>query len=190
MSAVSLMGLALGLSLDALAVAIVSGAAIRRLRHRYALRVAASFGLFQALMPIAGWLAGQGMRTLIGAFDHWVVFGLLAGIGGKMVWESRRLKTAPVHDAEMGMGLLFMLSLATSLDAWVVGLSLSLLGDSIIQPAACIGAVTFAVSLAGMWIGNRGGHCFESAIELAGGLILVALGTKVLAAHLLAGPAL
>ncbi len=175
--------------MDALAVAMASGCAIRTLRHGYALRIAAAFGLFQAVMPVTGWLAGMTLRAWIGAVDHWIAFGLLAAIGLKMLWEARGLRRAEPCGGEMHLALLLMLALATSVDALAVGLSLSFLGVAIVAPAAVIGAVTFGLALAGVWIGNRWGHVFESRIEALGGLILIGIGIKVLWAHLLGGGA-
>ncbi|HOX23199.1 MAG TPA: manganese efflux pump MntP family protein, partial [Elusimicrobiales bacterium] len=140
------------------------------------------FGGFQGLMPLAGWFAGAALHSIVTGVDHWVAFLLLSGVGGKMIYEALKgeqkrcdvCRTAP----------LLMLAIATSIDAFAVGLSLSFLGVSIFFPAAIIGAVTFALSAAGIYIGCKAGHFFENKIEIAGGAVLVALGLKILLEHL------
>ena len=179
--------IALGLAMDAFAVSIVSGAAMRRIKVRNALKMALFFGLFQAVMPLAGWLAGHTLRNYIGAFDHWIAFGLLTIIGGRMVYGSFRLKEdsdcAGSSSCPFDTGTLTMLSLATSIDAMAVGITFSMLSVSVLLPVAVIGAVTFVLSGAGVYIGARGGHLFESRVEAAGGLILIGIGLKILLEH-------
>ncbi len=184
MKIITMLALALALSMDALAIAIASGYAIKRLHLHYAMRIAFSFGAFQFLMPILGWLCGCKIQALIAAFDHWVAFGVLSFIGGKMIYESFTLSKIERPDTPMSMHTLLVLSLATSVDALSVGFSLSLLEVSIITPALVIGAVTFALSLAGVFIGDRLGHCCEGKIEVAGGLILIGIGVRILWQHL------
>ncbi|MBU4198715.1 MAG: manganese efflux pump MntP family protein [Verrucomicrobia bacterium] len=176
--------IAVGLSMDALAVAIASGLAVRRMRLQQALRVAIFFGLFQALMPMLGWLAGLSLRALISGVDHWVAFGLLVLIGGKMIVESFRLKDVNPDAGSMSLSMLLLLSVATSIDALAVGLSLAVLKVLIVGPALLIGVVTFVLSLLGGLIGSRVGHCFEAKIEALGGLILVGIGVKILIDHI------
>lgn len=183
MSLISILLIAVGLSMDALAVAIASGLAARRMRLRQALRVAIFFGLFQALMPMIGWLAGLGFREFISGVDHWVAFGLLVFIGGKMIVESFEIKDVNSETGPMSLATLLLLSLATSIDALAVGLSLAMLKAPIVGPALLIGAVTFMISLLGGLIGSRVGHCFESKIEALGGLILIGIGVKILIEH-------
>ncbi len=176
--------IAFGLAMDAFAVAVAGGFAVRCLRLRYALRIAFWFGFFQAVMPIAGWLAGVCLRGLIGAFDHWIAFGLLALIGGKMIYESFKFEKSDQCGQEMKLGVLLILAVATSIDALAVGLSLSMLNVVIMVPAILIGLVTFALSFAGVCIGNRFGHFCEKRIELFGGLLLIGIGVKILIQHL------
>lgn len=190
---------ALGLSMDAFAVSISSGICIPDLKPRQGLRAAFAFGLFQFLMPLAGWLLGGAFKTLIQGFDHWLAFGLLAFVGGKMLLEgleSRRAAALPgaCEDEETEAGAtrrsildplgLLILAVATSIDALAVGLSYSVLGSPILLPATVIGLVTFLLCLGGCEFGKRLGARFESWAEVAGGLVLMGIGTKILIEHL------
>ncbi|CAK0778811.1 putative manganese efflux pump MntP [Gammaproteobacteria bacterium] len=144
------------------------------------------FGFFQALMPVIGWLAGLTLRDIIETVDHWVAFGLLLFVGGKMIYEALWLKQEEQEsdDGAHDLATLLILSIATSLDALAVGLSLSLVGVNIVIPSAIIGVVCFGFTLAGVWIGSRIGHLFEEKIEIVGGMILIGIGTKILYDHL------
>lgn len=185
MSPLTVILIALGLSLDAFAVSVASGIVIRRDRVRHACKVALFFGGFQALMPAIGWLAGLGLRNFISGIDHWIAFGLLVFIGSKMIVESRGLDRAEKGGCPTDTPVLFMLAIATSLDALAVGLSFSLLQVSIVMPVLVIGAITFAVSFGGFLAGSRFGHLLERKIELLGGLILIGIGVKILIEHLM-----
>ncbi|GAB4389102.1 MAG: manganese efflux pump MntP family protein [Thermodesulfovibrionales bacterium] len=175
---------ALGLSMDAFAVSVTSGFTIHRLRARHALRIAFFFGSFQAVMPVIGWSLGLGFRELISGVDHWVAFGLLSAIGAKMIYESRKLGVDERRSDPLNIYVLTILSIATSIDALAVGLSLSVLRVPIVNPALVIGLVTFLVCLAGVYIGDRVGHFFEKKIELAGGVVLIGIGVKILLEHM------
>jgi putative Mn2+ efflux pump MntP len=188
------------LSMDAFAISVSSGIAIPGLKPFYALRSSFFFGLFQFLMPVTGWFLGSSFASYIGAFDHWVVFALLALIGGKMAVESLRSKKGrPAEDATIAdsttatttdirsMGALLAVSLATSIDALAVGVSFSLLDQGIWLNAAIIGAVTFGCCLFGFEFGRRLGRLFEKWAGLAGGLVLIGVGAKILLEHLLGG---
>jgi putative Mn2+ efflux pump MntP len=177
--------IALGLAMDAFAVSITSGLTIKILRIRYAFRIALFFGLFQAVMPVMGWLAGYGMKDMITAYDHWIAFGLLGFIGGRMIYESFSKKIVDRPCDPMTIYKLLLLSIATSIDALAVGLTLSFLNVEIIMPSVIIGLVTFGLSFAGVFLGNRFGHFFENKIELIGGIILISIGIKILVEHLL-----
>jgi putative Mn2+ efflux pump MntP len=176
--------IAVGLAMDAFAVSVASGLAITKLRVRYALKIALFFGLFQALMPVLGWVLGLGFRHRIEAFDHWLAFGLLAAIGGKMIYESFRLEEAENPHDPMSIRVLLVLSVATSIDALAVGLTLTFIKVPIVTPAVIIGMVTFALSYAGVFLGEKVGHFFEKKVEALGGLILIVIGIKILAEHL------
>ncbi len=176
--------IAIGLAMDAFAVSITSGLAIRQLKVNHALKIAAFFGFFQAIMPVIGWAAGIGLKDFIAAIDHWIAFGILSIVGAKMILESMAMKPADKKIPDLNIYMLLMLSIATSIDALAVGLSLSLLNISIITPAVVIGIVTFLFSFTGVYVGDRFGHFFESKIEALGGLILIGIGVKILIEHL------
>lgn len=173
-----------GLAMDAFAVSIANGLAVKVLRIRHAVRIAIFYGTFQAVMPVLGWLAGYGLREIICEIDHWIAFGLLAFIGSKMIYESYRLEIPDQPCNPLTVYRLLILSFATSIDALAVGLSLSILQAEIVTPALIIGAITFILALTGVFIGNRFGHFFEKKIELVGGLILFGIGIKILIDHL------
>jgi manganese efflux pump family protein len=176
--------IALGLSMDAFAVSVATGLAARKLHIVHALRMAAFFGIFQALMPIVGWLAGLAVRGMISGLDHWVAFGLLSFVGCKMVYEAFTMESDGKKGEPHGLLALIGLSLATSMDAFAIGISLTVLNVTIIVPALVIGAVTFVLSLAGCYIGKQFGHFFEKGIEVLGGAILIAIGVLILLKHL------
>ena len=185
MDTLSLLGIAAGLSMDALAVSIASGAMLKRRHVYHALRMAAFFGIFQSLMPALGWYAGHRLRSLITQADHWVAFAVLAVVGGKMIRESYKLGgEADDRAGEHPTGRLLLLALATSVDAAAVGLGFAFLRVEIVYPILVIGGVTFALCLAGGLIGSRLGHRCERKIGLVGGLILIAIGVKILVEHL------
>lgn len=181
--------IALGLSMDAVAVAMASGCAAGkgRVDGRQALRLAALFGFFQALMPAIGWLAGLGFKGVIARFDHWLAFVLLGFIGIKMIRESRRGGECRVQGNAMGPAVMLGLAVATSIDALAVGLSFSLLAERIVAPVLIIGAVTFVLSLAAVYAGHRFGSWLAGKAEMLGGLILIAIGLKILLEHLRGG---
>jgi putative Mn2+ efflux pump MntP len=191
MISIALMGLSL--SMDAFAVSVSSGISIPGLRPFYAVRASLSFGLFQFLMPLAGWFLGGVFAVYIDAVDHWIAFGLLALIGGKELREALSEKAAPEPGETGGpraasdirnILTLLNLSVATSIDALAVGISLSIMGRSIWFSAAIIGAITFLVCLCGFEFGRRLGRLFRKGARIAGGLILIGMGIKILAEHL------
>lgn len=170
--------------MDAFAVSITSGSAIKRLHIKHALRIAFFFGAFQALMPVIGWLAGLSLIDVITGIDHWIAFGLLVFIGCKMIYESTLMSSEEKNNNPLNIGVLLMLSIATSIDALAVGLSLSFIKVFIVTPALIIGIITFSLSYLGVYIGNRLGHFFENKFEVVGGIILIGIGIKILAEHL------
>ena len=171
--------------MDAFAVSVASGFAIKKLEVHHALRIALFFGAFQAIMPIVGFLAGLRLRNALSQWDHWIAFILLAAIGGKMIYESFKLGSDRKQIDPLRLGVLLLLSIATSIDALAVGASFAFLNITIVAPVIIIGLITFATSFIGVFIGDKFGHIFESKIELIGGLILIAIGTKILLEHLL-----
>lgn len=184
MNLFTLLLISLGLSLDALAVAVASGFSSERLHIRHAFRMALAFGLFQACMPIVGWMAGTELKLLIADIDHWMAFGLLSAIGGKMIYESIKLREEEKTSNPFAPFTLLTLAIATSIDALAVGASLSFIGIDIMEPAIIIGCVTFILSFLGVYIGKHFGHIFESKLEIAGGIILIGIGIKILVEHL------
>jgi putative Mn2+ efflux pump MntP len=182
----AIIAIAVGLSMDAFAVSVVTGAAYKELHVRHTLRMAGFFGGFQAFMPAVGYLAGLTFRQYIEDFDHWVAFGILLVIGLKMIYESFKIKEErqALHPANLAM--LLALAVATSIDALAVGITLSLITHAIAAAIVIIGVVTFGLSCAGVYIGKRFGHFFESGIEAIGGLVLIGLGVKIMLQHVLA----
>ncbi|MDD5127662.1 MAG: manganese efflux pump MntP family protein [Dehalococcoidales bacterium] len=176
--------ISLGLSADCFAVAISGSISLKKPSVIQTLRVASSFGAFQALMTFLGWLAGQTIVEAISAYDHWLAFGLLAFVGLRMIKESLRYKTEEKR-VDMTRGLmLLVLSLATSLDALAVGLSIALMQVHIGVSIGIIGATAFLVTGTGFLLGHRLGSLIGKRAELIGGLVLIGIGIKILIEHL------
>ena len=184
MDAITLTGLALALAMDAFAVALGTGAVLSSLTGRHLFRLGFHFGLFQAVMPVIGWLAGLTIIQWVEAWDHWIAFSLLAIIGGRMIYEafSDEEKTDD-RDPTKGLSLV-LLSIATSIDALAVGFSLSVIGVSIWMPALVIGLVAGVLTIVGMLLGGRIGDRWGTRVEIFGGLVLIAIGIKILIEHL------
>ena len=185
MNPVTVLALAVGLAMDAFAVAVATGVTLKTVTGRQAFRLAFHFGLFQALMPVLGWAAGMTVARRLESVDHWVAFLLLAGVGGKMLWEAYRGgDDGSRPDPTRGLSLV-MLSVATSLDALAVGLSLSLLNVSVWGSALVIGLVCAAFTVAGLKLGRLAASAvrLERAAEAVGGLVLLAIGARILFVH-------
>ncbi len=178
-----MIGLGVALSMDCFAVAVATSISLKRMHIGHALKMAFFFGTAQAVMPVLGWWGGLYFKNLIADVDHWVAFILLSAIGIKMIYESRQLEKAETLDPAH-TGLLFALAIGTSIDALIVGVSLSVLDVSIVMPVILIGLTTFVLTLLGTFIGDRLGHWFEGKIEILGGIALIAIGLKILIAHL------
>jgi len=185
MSIISIIFIAFGLAMDAFAVSITSGLTIKSLKINNAIKIGTFFGLFQAIMPIIGWMAGLSFREIISDVDHWIAFGLLCIIGCKMIYESSKMEANNNKINPLNIYMLLILSVATSIDALAIGLTLSFLKVSIVLPAIIIGTITFSLSVIGVYFGNKFGHYFERKIEIAGGLILIGIGIKILIEHLI-----
>ncbi len=181
---ISILLLAVGLAMDAFAVSISSSITLKKITFRGALKIASYFGLFQALMPLVGWMAVIGFRSLIQNLDHWIAFGLLAAIGGKMIWESVKMEEETPKSDPLNTVVLLGLAIATSIDALAAGVSFGVLKLNILLVVSVIGVITFVLSFIGTEIGNRLGRHFGSRVELVGGLILIGIGTKILIQHL------
>ncbi|MBQ9030474.1 MAG: manganese efflux pump [Parasporobacterium sp.] len=198
MSILEVFLIGVGLSMDALAVSMCKGLAMDRFQKRYAFTIAGFFGFFQALMPVIGWLLGSGFRDYIEAVDHWVAFGLLLLIGGKMILDAVREMKHPPEEEEplysFRLGEMLLLSIATSIDALAVGISFAMLGMKLQDSASgtmslwsavlLIGVTTFGICFAGVFTGHRFGGRFRSRAEIIGGIVLIAIGIKILIEHI------
>ena len=186
MDFLTLFGIAIALAMDAFAVALGAGLILPKLTGRHLFRFGFHFGLFQALMPILGWLAGISIRQQIEAFDHWLAFALLAAVGGKMLWDAWHGDEDEPREGDPTRGLsLVRLSIATSIDALAVGLSLAVLGVTIWTPALVIGLIAGILTVCGMLLGRRIGQVWGTGVEIFGGLVLLAIGVKILVEHTL-----
>ncbi len=171
--------------MDAFAVCLGAGTTRHIEGPRPAFRLSFHFGLFQALMPVLGWLAGTSVAALIEGFDHWIAFGLLAFVGARMI-RSGFDRDGESQSADPSRGAtLIMLSIATSIDAFAIGLSLAMLRVQILYPAVVIGIVAAGMSLIGLRLGRRLGDAFGKRMEGIGGLILIGIGVRVVISHLL-----
>lgn len=182
MGIVELLIIAVGLSMDAFAVSIGKGLSLRCIKLRHALSVGLWFGGFQALMPLAGYLLGASFASIVADVDHWIAFVLLGVIGGNMIRDSF-VKEDDKHDDNFSVRVMFMLAVATSIDALAVGVSFAFLCVKIIPAVITIGVTTFLFSVAGLKIGNVFGSRYKSKAEFIGGLVLVLMGVKILAEH-------
>ena len=186
MDAATTVFLSIGLAADAFAVAVSSGLAIKHMKVNKALKIALFFGGFQALMPLIGWFVGLSFSSLITPIDHWIAFGLLSFIGGKMIYESLQSEECQKKFNPLDTGTLITLSVATSIDALAVGIGFAVLKTSIGPVVSAIGFITFFVVFAGVFIGHKCGNLFGNKIELIGGGILIAIGSNILWSHLTA----
>lgn len=185
MSLWTLMLIAVGVSADAFAVALGKGLHMTRLNYQQVVVIAATFGAFQAVMPLAGWLLGNSFAGYITGIDHWIAFGLLALLGGKMLWEAFSTHEDMATDDEtIDTKELLVLAVATSIDALAVGISFSFLDVNIAGAVAVIGTVTLAVTTGGVVLGHRVGIKLGKPAEVAGGVILILIGAQILADHL------
>lgn len=184
MGMVELLLIAVGLAMDAFAVSICKGLSMQKLRVKHYFIIGAWFGGFQSLMPAIGYLLGSAFERYIVSFDHWVAFVLLALIGGNMIKEGISAD-GEATDGSLGFRTMFVLAVATSIDALAVGVTFALLPDvNIIAAVTAIGVITFVVSAVGLKVGNIFGLRFKSKAEIAGGVILILIGLKILFEHL------
>lgn len=176
--------IAVGLSMDAFAVSVCKGLSTRQLKPRHYLIIGAWFGGFQALMPTIGYLLGSTFEKYIMQYDHWIAFALLSFIGGNMLREGFSKETEEANSS-FGFGTMAVLATATSIDALAVGITFALLPDvNIIAAVMFIGTVTFIISGIGLKVGNVFGLKYKNKAEIAGGLILILIGLKILLEHL------
>lgn len=180
MGFVELFLIAVGLSMDAFAVSVCKGLGMRRLNMGQATVIALFFGAFQALMPVIGWAVGAQFAHFVSAYAHWIAFALLAFVGGKMLWDAFHGEEDDAGTFKLDMGELLMLAVATSIDALAVGVSFAFLDVAIVPSAALIGITTFALSLLGVVVGHQFGSRWEKPATIAGGIVLILIGMKVL----------
>ena len=183
MSFVDIFLIAVALSMDAFAVSICKGLSVQKVQAKHMLTAGAYFGAFQALMPLIGFLLGFKLEHFIQSIDHWIAFVLLAIIGGNMIKEALG-KDEEEHDASFSFKAMLPLAVATSIDALAVGISFAFLAVDIVKAALLIGATTFVLSAVGVWVGNAFGSRYKSKAELAGGIVLILIGLKILLEHL------
>ena len=181
MGFVELFLIAVGLSMDAFAVSICKGLSLGKLKIRHAALVGLYFGGFQALMPILGWLLGFRFEHVIESIDHWVAFALLSIIGVSMIREANEKEEL---NGDLGFRTMLLLAVATSIDALAVGITFAFLQVRILPAAGLIGVTTFLLSAAGVYIGRAFGLRYKVRAELAGGIILILIGIKILLEHL------
>ena len=199
--------LSIGLAMDAFAVSVCKGLDMPRLHVRLALIIALAFGGFQALMPVIGWMLGSQFAWVVMPAGHWIAFGLLAFVGGKMIWDALHesgtggegaevpsvvSESPPAAEEEssaaeeaLDVHELFMLAIATSIDALAVGVTFAFLQVDIAGAVTCIGVITFALSFAGVAIGHQFGKRWEKPSTIAGGAVLILIGVKTLVEHLI-----
>ena len=191
MGFVELFLLGVGLSMDAFAVAVCKGLGMHRVNYKHAVIIALFFGGFQALMPLVGWALGTQFESFVTPVDHWIAFVLLAFIGGKMLWDAFHEEkddedgcSCDKTDGRLDLRELTLLAVATSIDALAVGITFAFLQVDIVPAIVTIGITTFVLSLVGVIVGNQFGSRFERPATIAGGVVLILLGVKILLEHL------
>lgn len=177
-----------GLAMDAFAVSVCKGLAMRKVNPRQAVVIGTFFGGFQALMPFIGWLLGNRFEKYIKSIDHWTAFILLGIIGGKMLVEALKENDEEEQvkciDSHLDIKEMFVLAIATSIDALAVGITFAFLDYPVVEAVVIIGVTTFAISVAGVYIGNFFGSRYKKRAEIVGGIILILIGCKILLEHL------
>jgi manganese efflux pump family protein len=175
--------IAVGLAMDAFAVSIAKGIVVNRDRRKIAVILASFFGCFQMLMPVIGWLVGLRFESIIMGVDHWIAFGLLSFIGAKMIYDA--IRPNEKENGNLSFLSILTLAVATSIDALMVGLSFAFVNVSILEPVLIIGLITFSLSLTGFFFGCGLGRIFGNRVKVVGGIILIAIGLRVLLEHIL-----
>lgn len=187
MDFISLLLVAIGLSFDSFAISICSGLSLCRkhLKIADAFKIAITLAVFQAIMPVLGWLLGSAFKNLIQSADHWIAFGLLAFLGVRMIIEGREPIEKKKVKNPLQWRVLITMAIATSIDAFAVGISFSFFYDSMLIPAIVIGVVTLIASLSGIYMGRNAGKRIAGSSEIFGGIILIIIGVKILIEHLM-----
>lgn len=185
---IELLLIGVGLAMDAFAVSVCKGLAMRKVNKKQAVVIALFFGGFQALMPFVGWMLGSQFEEYIVTIDHWIAFVLLGFIGGKMIVESRKSEDEEIEirkmDAPLDYKELVVLAIATSIDALAVGITFAFLQYPIVEAISIIGVTTFVICIIGVYVGNFFGSKYKNKAEFAGGLILLLIGLRILLSHL------
>lgn len=184
MGFLELLLIGIGLSMDAFAVAVCKGLCMKRVNKGHALLIALYFGAFQALMPLLGWFLGKQFESLIVSVDHWIAFALLGFIGAKMIKDAFSDKDDVPTSCEVKHRELLVLAIATSIDALAVGITFAFLQVEIFSAIAIIGIVTFVICVGGVFVGNIFGAKYKRKAAVAGGIILILIGLKILLEHL------
>ena len=179
--------ISIGLAMDAFAVSICKGLSMKKLNVKHAIVIALYFGGFQALMPLIGWILGSQFQVYIVSFDHWIAFLLLAFLGTKTIIDTIKEKDDEAEEKQesvLNHKELFLLAIATSIDALAVGITLAFLNVKLVPTVSAIGIITFAICIFGVFVGNMFGSTFKKKASIAGGVILIAIGLKILLEHL------
>ncbi|MDD2799115.1 MAG: manganese efflux pump MntP family protein [Bacteroidales bacterium] len=185
MNIAEILFIALGLSMDSLAVSITCGVILKRFRIRHIFRIALFMGIFQGIMPLIGWMAGVSFQKSIVDYDHWIAFGLLFLIGSRMIWEGLTSKNDQNNRFDPTKAVtLLALAIATSIDALAVGISFAMLNIQVAEPVIIIGITTFLLSFLGASFSSKFGQKFNFKMEIVGGIILIGMGTKIVLEHL------
>jgi len=174
----------IGLAMDCFAVSFTGGLCLRCIQFKDSLKVSFSFGLFQAIMPIIGWLLGTTFKNYIADFDHWIAFGLLGLIGLKMIVDTIRHKPENQRFLITRWKVLLSMSFATSIDAMIIGIGFSFMAVNILKAIIMIGVITVLISFLGLYLGKKSSKFTGSKAEIIGGLVLILMGTKILFEHL------
>lgn len=184
MEAITILLIALSLAMDAFAVSIANGVSVTDFGKKEALKQGVYFGLFQFLMPLLGWLLGISVKNAMEAIDHWIAFFLLALIGGSMIWESLKQEEEEKSITILTNKNLVLQAIATSIDALAVGVSFAILQVNIVYASAIIGVVAFVLSYIGGMLGKHLGAFLQKKASIAGGIVLIAVGVKILLEHM------
>jgi manganese efflux pump family protein len=176
--------IAIGLCFDSFAVSVSSGLMMKHINFFEAMRIAFSLAFFQALMPLIGWFAGKRISSYLSDYDHWIAFGLLLIIGLKMMWESQKPEESKTFNP-LNLWFILYVSIATSIDALIVGVSFAFLKIDIFKSILIIGIVTFIISMLGIFFGKKAGAHLGKKMEILGGIILIIIGIKILIEHLI-----
>jgi manganese efflux pump family protein len=176
--------IAIGLSFDTFAVSVSSGLVLNKIDFFNATKIAFTLAVFQAIMPVIGWLAGSGIKNYAENFDHWIAFGILAFLGGKMIYESFKNDPEDRSFNPLDIKVMIGMAIATSIDALIVGFSFALLNYKIVVSVGIIGFVTYVVAMLGMLFGKKIGAKMGRRMEVLGGVMLILIGLKILIEHL------